>query len=67
MVRLADELNAPFSKYPYQWNALAVSLLTAAMLARIKGGPPFFLVILTYLKRLGQATTNHIHEFEKNS
>jgi hypothetical protein len=66
MVYLADKLDAPFSKYPYQWNALAISLLTAAMLAQIEGGAPFFLVTLTYLKRLGQATTNHNHEFKKN-
>jgi hypothetical protein len=66
MVRLADELNAPFSKYPYQWDALAISSLTAATLAQIKGGPPFIMVTLTYFERLGYATTNHNHEFEKN-
>jgi hypothetical protein len=69
MLHLADELNAPFSKYPYQWDALAVSFssLMVATLAQIEGGPPFFLVTLTYLKRLGWATTNHNHKFEKNS
>jgi hypothetical protein len=67
MVRLADKLNALFSKYPYQWDALAVSLLTAATLAQIEGGAPFFLVTLTYLEMFSQATTNHNHEFKKNS
>ncbi len=31
-----------------------------------QGGAPFFLVTLTYLKKLGWATTNHNHKFEKN-
>jgi hypothetical protein len=67
MVHLADKLDAPFSKYQYQWDALAISLLTAATLARIEGGAPFIMVTLTYLKRLGRATTNHNHKFKKNS
>jgi hypothetical protein len=67
MVRLADKLDAPFSQYPYQWDTLAVSLLTAATLAQIEGGLPFIMVNLTYLERLGRATTYHNHEFEKNS
>ena len=67
MMRLADKLDTPFSKYPYQWDALAVSLLTMAMLARIEGGPPCIMVALTYLERLGRATTNHIHESERHS
>jgi hypothetical protein len=46
---------------------LAVKLLTVATLAQIKGGPPSFLVTLTHLERLGWATTNHNHEFKKNS
>jgi hypothetical protein len=66
MVRLADKLNAPFSQYPYRWDALAVSSLTVAMLVQIKGGAPFIMVTLTYLKRLGWATTNHSHKFVKN-
>jgi hypothetical protein len=67
MVHLADELDAPFSKYPNRWVALAVSSLTAATLVQIEGGPPFIMVTLTYLERLGRATTNHNHEFKKNS
>jgi hypothetical protein len=67
MVRLADELDAPSSKYPYQWDALAVSSLTAATLAQIKGGTPFFVVTPAYLIKLGWATTTHNLEFEKNS
>ncbi len=38
MVHLADELDTPFSQYPYQWDALAVSSLTMATLAQIRGG-----------------------------
>ncbi len=38
MVRLADKLDTPFSQYPYQWDALAISSLTMATLALIKGG-----------------------------
>ncbi len=67
MVRLADKFDAPFSKYPYQWDAIAVSLLTEATFARFEGGPPFIMVPLTYLERLGWATTNHNHDFKKNS
>ncbi len=67
MVHLADQLNVPFSQYPYQLDALAVSLLTAATLALIKGGQPFIMVTLTYLKRLDRATSNYNHEFAKNS
>ena len=50
MVRLADELDAPFSKYPYRWDALAVSSLTTAMLAQIEGGPPSIMVALIISK-----------------
>jgi hypothetical protein len=67
MVHLADELDALFSKYPYQWDALAVPSLTAATLVQIEGGgAPFIMVTLTYIKRLGWATTNHNHKFKKN-
>ena len=38
MVRLADELDAPFSKYPYRWDALAASSLTTAYVGANRGG-----------------------------
>ena len=67
MVCLADELDTPFSQYPYRWDALAVSLLMTATLARIKEGPPCIMVALTYLERLVWVTTNHTHEPERHS
>jgi hypothetical protein len=66
-MHLADELNTSFSQYPHLRDTLAISSLTASKLAQIKGGAPFIMVALTYLKRLGWATTNYNHEFEKNS
>jgi hypothetical protein len=38
MVRLADKLNAPFSKYPYRWDALAVSSLRLLRWHKLRGG-----------------------------
>jgi hypothetical protein len=67
MVHLADDLDTPFSQYPYRWDALAVSLLTTARLAQIEGGLLCIMVAFTYLKRLGWATINHIHESKRHS
>ena len=66
-MRLADKLDASFSQFPHLRGALAISLLTATTLAQIKGGSPFIMVALTYLERLGWATTNQSHKFKKNS
>ena len=45
---LADKLDATFSKYWYLWDVLAASLIMAATLAKIEGGPSW---TLTHLER----------------
>ena len=49
---LADKLDTSFSKYPYRWDALAISLLTMTKLAQIEGGAPYIVVALLILKGL---------------
>ena len=51
-MHLADELDTSFSKYLHLKDALAVSSLTMAMLARIEGGPPCIMVALLISKGL---------------